>query len=126
MEALYGLTAWGARSFALAASKGYHDGCGGPGAAPHLEPMRIASRLALIHSEVSEALEACVRNDMALRYETDADGNQKPEGFPAELADVFLRLVDLARSTGVDLDAAVTLKHEYNRKRRHMHGGKRI
>lgn len=116
------LNDWGLISFSLARRKGFHDGCGDPGSPQHLNPQRIASRLALIHAEVSEALECVARGEMT----TDYGELQKPEGFPAELADIFLRLVDLAHSTGVDLDAAVLGKHEFNLTRPLMHGGKRL
>jgi hypothetical protein len=38
------------------------------------------------------------------------------------MADIFIRLVDLASARGVDLDRSVMLKAEYNATRPHLHG----
>lgn len=51
---------------------------------------------ALIHSEISEALE-CVR-DLDLDERTADSG--KPEGLPVEIADVLLRALDYGTHTG--------------------------
>jgi NTP pyrophosphatase (non-canonical NTP hydrolase) len=72
--------------------------------------------LALIHSEVSEALEA-------LR-----DGNpwsQKAPGFSCveeELADVVIRIMDLAAGRGWDVAGALIAKIQHNAGRPPMHG----
>lgn len=73
---------------------------------------RIPAALALIHSEVTEALEAFRVGDR--------------EGFDEELADILIRLLDTAGGLGVDLDEQVHLKLEKNRTRGHRHGGKRV
>jgi len=80
----------------------------------HKSPTRIASRLALIHCEISEAVECVVRGRMELYWEPTQGPSytaaypaapwHKPEGFGIELADVFLRLCDLAESLGVELN----------------------
>lgn len=119
------LNQWGHESFELARSKGFHAIGIVAGNAYHLDPTRIASRIALIHGELSEALEEVSRGRMEL-YHTAAGGSLKPEGFGIELADVFLRLVDLAHSCGIDLDEMVRLKHEYNKTRPIRHGGKKL
>jgi len=66
----------------------------------------------LIHSEVSEALEAFRRGDR--------------DEFAAELADVLIRTVGLAYGLGIDVGVAMTAKMTANRAREHRHGGKRI
>jgi NTP pyrophosphatase (non-canonical NTP hydrolase) len=66
--------------------------------------------LALIHSEVSEALEA------------DRKGDQ--ENFEEELADVCIRIFDLCGSRGIDLENAIKKKMERNKGRSYKHGGK--
>jgi NTP pyrophosphatase (non-canonical NTP hydrolase) len=72
--------------------------------------------LALIHSEVSEALEA-------LR-----DGNppsEKAPGFSSveeELSDVVIRIMDLAAGRGWDVAGAILAKIQYNAGRPPMHG----
>jgi NTP pyrophosphatase (non-canonical NTP hydrolase) len=66
--------------------------------------------LALIHSEVSEALEA------------DRKGNY--ENFVEELADVCIRVFDLCGAKDIDLETAISKKMQYNRTRSYKHGGK--
>jgi NTP pyrophosphatase (non-canonical NTP hydrolase) len=72
----------------------------------------IARKLCLIHSEVSEALEAVRVNDK---------GN-----FGEELADIIIRTLHLAHGLNIDIDNEVSHKIEVNRTRPYMHGGKRF
>jgi len=83
-----------------------------------LNRMEIAEKLALIHSEVSEALE-CLRNQ-AMHTALRADG--KPEGLPSELADVVIRVADLCGLLGIDLNKEVATKMRYNLTRPYKHG----
>lgn len=73
-------------------------------------PDKLARLLALIHSEVSEALEA-VRNNDYLE-------------FREELADIAIRLFTLSRGLGVNLEDEILLKNDKNVKREIKHGGK--
>ena len=100
---------------ALAKKKGWWDGF-------EATPDAIASRLALIHSEVSEALEDVREHRMGLDHEMSG----KPIGFPSELADVVIRCLDLAGGLGIDLFHVVKDKHAYNKTRPHRHGGKAL
>lgn len=81
----------------------------------------------LIASEVVEAFEEYRDNHepSEIYYRTDKHGQQKPEGIPIELADVFIRLVDACARYGIDLEAVVQQKMAYNRTRPYRHGGKR-
>lgn len=72
----------------------------------------IPAKIALVHSELSEMLEAFRNADR--------------ENFEEEMADVILRLASIAHGFGVDLDAAVARKIEKNRERPYRHGGKRL
>ncbi len=81
----------------------------------------ILSKLALIASEaVGESLE-CVR-DLDFKPRRRADG--KPEGLPSELADIVIRVFDLAGALGLDLDTAIEEKMAFNATRSHRHGGR--
>lgn len=72
----------------------------------------IPSKLALLHSEVSEALEAYRKGDR--------------DNFAEEMADVFIRLLDTTYPLGIDLAAATLAKLAKNRTRGFRHGGKRV
>jgi NTP pyrophosphatase (non-canonical NTP hydrolase) len=78
----------------------------------------IPEKLALIHSEVSEALEDYRDGAMV----TTVDGNGKPVGFPSELADIVIRVCDLAGALGIDLDAEIAQKMRHNAGRSRKHG----
>lgn len=60
-----------------------------------------------------------------LPTEVYAGNNGKPEGIPIELADVIIRVLDYCGYAGIDIDAAISQKHEYNRTRPYRHGGKK-
>lgn len=76
------------------------------------EDYKIPAILALITSEVSEALEAFRKND--------------PINFAEELADVVIRTLDCAAGLGIDMDAEIARKLDKNRARSFRHGGKRV
>ena len=74
--------------------------------------------LALIHSEVSEALEA-------LRMGNPPDDKIPSfSGAEAELADVIIRIMDLSAARNWDIAGAILAKIEMNKGREKMHGGK--
>lgn len=86
-------------AYKTAVSKGWHD-----------EERETGTLLALIHSEVSEALEADRKGDT--------------DNFSEELADVCIRIFDLCGSRNIDLGEAIEKKMEKNKLRDYKHGGK--
>ncbi len=94
--------------------------------APEVGPefVDVPAKLCLIHSEVSEALEAYRVDADLVRSTLGPEG--KPEGFPSELADTVIRAMELAAALGIDLEAEIERKHLYNVTRPYMHGGKRV
>jgi NTP pyrophosphatase (non-canonical NTP hydrolase) len=101
------------------ASKGFWDGTWPLEGMPSLST--IEQKLLLIVGEVAEAHEELRTNpDPLYVYFRDTDG--KPEGFGFELADVFIRLADLAAAIGLNLGELVAEKHEFNKTRPHKHG----
>ena len=86
----------------------------------------IPIKLALIHSETSEALEHYRNgNNGHLLTTIWADAKGKPDGFAIELADIIIRVADLAGMFDIDLDEAVQQKMDFNKNRPHKHGGKK-
>lgn len=88
---------------------------------PEGEPVNIPEKLALIHSEVSEALEEYRGGTMG----TVIREGGKPEGFDVELADIVIRVADLCGRLSIDLERIIAVKHGYNMSRPYRHGGKR-
>lgn len=87
----------------------------------HETDRNVGEVLALFHSEISEAFEEW-RNGKGLAEIYFVD--DKPEGFPIELADLLIRVFDSAEEWNIDLEEALNLKMEYNRTRPYKHGGK--
>lgn len=87
------------------------------------DPKSFGDMIALMHSELSEALEDH-RNGHGFR-ETYYEGN-KPCGIPTELADAVIRIFDTCGYLGIDLESAIRAKMAYNFTRPLRHGGKRL
>jgi NTP pyrophosphatase (non-canonical NTP hydrolase) len=92
------------------------------GTGDDLSTNMILAKLALVHSEVSEAVEAAREGNVTFGYIFDGSG--KPEGMVVELADAVIRILDLCEALHLDLEHALERKHEYNATRPHRHGGK--
>lgn len=81
---------------------------------------RFGLRIALIHSELSEALEAVRKN------KTADDHIPEYSGAEAELADAVIRIMDLAETDNLRLGEAIIAKMAYNQTREFKHGGKKF
>ena len=74
--------------------------------------------LCLMHSEISEALEAIRKGN------PPDDKIPQHSGAAAELADVVIRIMDTCRSRGWDVAGALLDKIAFNKTRAYKHGGK--
>lgn len=84
----------------------------------------IGELLALVHSEISEALEVYRDLGVDRLKSTWRKSDGKPEGFTVELADAIIRIADLCGAFDLELEEAIQNKMKYNRSRPHRHGGK--
>jgi NTP pyrophosphatase (non-canonical NTP hydrolase) len=102
-----------------AKSKGFYD-----------EPPTFMDRIALMHSELSEAVEEFrdghQPNEERYVGPRDAATLAKPEGIPSEFADVIIRVLDACAYYGIDIQRAVDEKHAFNRTRPVRHGRARL
>jgi len=87
----------------IARSKGFWD-----------EARNMGEMIALMHSELSEALEA--HRD---------DNITGPHSVSEEFADVIIRVLDTCAAYEFDMDWIIARKMEINRQRPQLHGRKR-
>ena len=122
------ITDWQKKVYQTAIDHGWWDrpACEKKAELPSTEPQGVdyhlvATKIALMHSELSEALEF-LRTGNFCTYIKEG----KPEGVVVELADVVIRIMDLCGGLGLDLEEALMMKSDFNETRPHKHGGKVI
>jgi len=104
----------------------------------------IPEKIALMHSELSEALEeyrkGAIMREADVYYEVDGikyplsvckrgtynsnsiPEKHKPEGIAIELADCIIRILDFCGAYGIDIAEAIQVKMAYNATRPYKHG----
>lgn len=97
-----------AEAFRIAKDHGFHE-----------TELNDGEQIALMHSELSEGLEA-------IRKDLDSDHIEGFKGSEEELADVIIRIGHYAKRRQLRVGEAIVAKMKFNETRPYKHGGKKF
>lgn len=92
------------------------------------EDWNFGEKVALIHTELSEMFEwyrKGLKNSEKDIQIVDCGITRRITGIEEEMADVFIRLLDLCGKLNIDVGRVILAKMEYNSTRPYMHGGRK-
>ena len=116
---------WVKRCHEIAVAHGWWD-----------EEKSLGECIALMHSELSEALEearagrpgeyvlTAENDELYLEKDREKFAGRQPEGIYVELVDCVIRIFDYLGHEGADVEAIMTEKCAYNETRPYRHGKK--
>lgn len=113
----YSIKRWQEEVYKTAEENGWHP------QGEDIDHVTIIAWLALVVTEVSEAIECVRKNNMETKINDDSG---KIEGFGSEMADIVIRTLDIAETLGINLEDEITKKNLYNKVRPFRHEGKRF
>lgn len=100
---------WQRLTHALATEKGFYE----------TRPLNMGEQVLMMVCELAEVFEECRKGKTPTEIYIE---NGKPEGVPIEFADAVMRIMQWTHELGIDLEAAMLQKYEFNLTRPRLHG----